>query len=117
MENKGWIKIWRHLLDKPVWLQSTPEQKVILFVLLIMVNNKKSTWVYNNKLCTVLPGQVLTSINTILSKCGKRVSVQNIRTSLVFFKKCEILTYETTKMGTLVTISNWRKYQHEKEGN
>lgn len=26
----GWIKVYRDLLDKPIWTGSTPEQKIVL---------------------------------------------------------------------------------------
>ncbi|MFS1351445.1 hypothetical protein ACLZX5_14425 [Enterococcus faecium] len=37
----GWIKIYRQLLEKPIWQESTPEQKVILITLLSMANHEK----------------------------------------------------------------------------
>ena len=32
----GWIVLHRKLLDKPIWFESTAEQKVILITLLLM---------------------------------------------------------------------------------
>ena len=39
----GWIKVHRDLLDKPIWIESTPEQKTILITLLMMVNHQKKS--------------------------------------------------------------------------
>lgn len=38
---QGWIKLHRELLDKPIWTESTPEQKTILITLLMMANHTK----------------------------------------------------------------------------
>ena len=38
----GWIRVHRELLDKPIWLNSTPEQKTILITLLLMANFKEN---------------------------------------------------------------------------
>ena len=48
MDN-GWIKLYRVLLDKYIWLRSTPEQKVILITLLLMANHEPHKWVWNKK--------------------------------------------------------------------
>ncbi|MCA5964224.1 hypothetical protein LC724_33295 [Blautia sp. RD014234] len=42
-DDKGWIKIHRELLDKPIWQLSTPEQKSILITLLLMANHREKS--------------------------------------------------------------------------
>ena len=41
---RGWIKLYRVLLDDPVWKLSTPEQKAILVTILLMVNHDPAEW-------------------------------------------------------------------------
>ncbi|WP_430618317.1 hypothetical protein [Enterococcus sp. DIV1054d] len=57
------------------------------------------------------PGQFVTSLESIRQKCGKGISLQNIRTAIKRFEKYEFLTNEVTKVNRLITIVNWEFYQ------
>jgi len=107
----GYIKLYRELLEKPIWLNSTPEQKTILIALLLMANHKSKSWEWKGEKFNVLPGQFVTSLNSIKKICGKGISGQNIRTCLNRFKKLQFLTNKSTKMGRVITIMNWDSYQ------
>lgn len=107
----GFILLHRCLLDKPIWFNSTPEQKTILITLLSMVTHKRMRWDWNGKVFDLQPGQVVTSLPKIVEKCGKGVSEQNVRTALARFKKLEFLTDESTAKGRLISIVNWQVYQ------
>lgn len=107
----GWIKIYRQLLEKPIWQESTPEQKVILITLLSMANHEKKEWEWQGKPYKTIPGRFITSLEKIKSKCGKGISVQNVRTALKRFEKYEFLTSESTNKNRLITIVNWEIYQ------
>jgi vacuolar-type H+-ATPase subunit I/STV1 len=110
---EGYIGLYRCLLNKPIWTQSTPEQKTILITLLLMVNHKNNEWIWQGEKCVCKPGQKVTSLESIQKKCGKGISVRNIRTALERFEKLEFLTNKSTKQGRLITILNWHLYQVE----
>lgn len=112
-ELEGWIKLHRELLEKPIWEGSTPEQKVILITLLTMANHKEKEWEFKGEKYKALPGQFVTSIDSIIKKSGKGISIQNVRTALKRFEKLEFLTDESTKQNRLVTIVNWGLYQQK----
>lgn len=107
----GWVAIYRDLLEKPIWLKSSPEQKTILITLLLMVNHKENEWEWQGKPYKVAPGQVITSLKSIVEKCGKGVSTQNVRTALRRFEKYGFLTDVSTNQNRLITIINWGHYQ------
>ena len=107
----GWVKLYRILLDKPIWRQSTPEQKVILITLLLMANHEPCEWEWRGKKFVVQPGQFVTSLPAIQERCGKGISIRNIRTALARFQKLEFLTDESSETGRLITILNWAQYQ------
>ncbi|ERI92130.1 hypothetical protein HMPREF1982_02671 [Clostridiales bacterium oral taxon 876 str. F0540] len=113
MQEQGWVKVFRTLLDKPIWLQSTPEQKTILITLLLMANHKDKEWEWNGDKFSVKPGQFITSLDGIVKKCGKGISIKNVRTGIDRFEKLEFLTNKSTKTGRLITIVNWGVYQNE----
>ena len=115
---EGWIKLHRCLFNKAIWQNSTPEQKVILITLLGMANHKGKEWEWKGKQFKAKPGMLVTSLDSICTRCGKGISVQNVRSALNKFEKYEFLTQEVTKTGRLITIVNWGIYQGViEEGN
>lgn len=115
---EGWFKLHRELMKKPIWLESTPEQKVILITLLSMANHRGKEWEWKGSSYKAEPGQFVTSLESIKDKCGKGISLQNVRTALKRFEKYEFLTNESTKQNRLITIVNWGIYQaREDESN
>jgi uncharacterized phage protein (TIGR02220 family) len=108
---RGWFKFYRELFEKPIWITSTPEQKTILMTLLGMANFKENEWEFKGQKYTIKPGQCITSLESIVDKCGKGVTLQNVRTALKRFEKYEFLTNESTNKNRLITIVNWEFYQ------
>jgi DNA replication protein DnaD len=108
----GWIKLYRCLLDDPIWQCSTNEQKVILITLLLMANHAEKKWQWNGMPYHCQPGQMITSLNSIQQKCGKHISHRNIRTALKRFETFGFLTNQSTKHNRLITICNWDIYQN-----
>jgi len=108
---QGYIKLYRELIGKPIWLNSTPEQKAVLITLLLMANHCGCNWEWKGEPFKVNPGQFVTSLEAVKKKGGKGISIQNIRSSLKRFKKLGFLTNKSTKSGRLITIVNWDSYQ------
>ena len=100
---------------KPIWLESTPEQKTILITLLTMANHTGKEWEWKGERYAAQPGQFITSLDSIAHKCGKGITVQNVRTALKRFEKYEFLTNESTNKNRLITIVNWGIYQDSEE--
>ncbi|TDM23476.1 DnaD domain protein [Macrococcoides canis] len=103
------------MLDKPIWKQSTPEQKTILITLLLMADHDGNEWEFEGKKYKTAPGQFVTSLPSIVEECGKGISIQNVRTALKRFEKLEFLTDKSTKANRLITINNWGLYQDTKK--
>ena len=112
MSNKGgWIKLYRELLEKPIWFESTPEQKTILITLLLMANHEGRQWEWQGQQYYAGPGQFVTSLAKIAEKAGPGISIKNVRTALARFEKYEFLANQSTKRNRLITINNWAFYQ------
>lgn len=103
-------------MDKPIWLNSTPEQINILFAILMLANHEGKEWEWKGKKFKVKSGQFITSSSKLAEKCGVGITRQNVRTALKRFEKLGFLTYESTKTGMLITIVNWGLYQGD-DGN
>lgn len=113
----GWISLHRKLLDKPIWKNSTPEQKVILITLLLLANHEDAEWDWGGKRFKVGKGEFVTSLESIRKSAGKQVSIQQIRTAIDRFKTMQFLTYKATKSGRIITILNYCKYQPTPNGD
>ena len=111
ISKSGYFLIWRELFIKPIWLNSTLEQQIILITLMSMANWKCNQWEWNGEKYNLKPGQFITSAKSIIESTSGNVSRQNVRTALVRFKKLEFLTIESTKQGSLITLTNWQDYQ------
>jgi hypothetical protein len=112
---QGWFKFHRILFEKPIWVTSTPEQKTILITLLGMANHKENEWEFKGEKFIVKSGQFITSLDSIVQKSGKGISIKNVRTALQRFEKYGFLTNESTNKNRLITIVNWGIYQGEDE--
>ena len=110
---QGWIKLHRELINKPIWIESSAEQKTILITLLLMANHDKKQWEWKGKKYEAKPGQFVTSLNSIAKRSGIGVSIQNVRTALKRFEKYGFLTNESTNKNRLITIVNWGVYQEK----
>lgn len=111
MVNGGWVKLYRELKSKSIWQLSSPEQKVVLITILLLANHEENKWEWKGEQFTCRPGQLITSLNSLVRECGDGVSIQNVRTALDRFEKLGFLTNVSTKTGRLITIVNWEKYQ------
>lgn len=107
----GYFKLWRELFTKPIWLNSTPEQKTIFVTLLAMANFSEKEWEWKGEKFKADRGEFVTSLDSIARNCGKGITIQNVRTALKRFENLGFITNESTKTGRLITIVNWEVYQ------
>jgi hypothetical protein len=110
---EGWVKLYRVLLDKPIWVQSTTEQKAVLITVLLMANHQEKEWIWKGERFKAKPGQFISSLENIAQKAG--VSIQNVRTAITKFEKLDFLTNVSTKTGRLITLVNWHVYQSKED--
>lgn len=108
---RGYIKLYRSLLDDSLWVGGTLEQKAVMITLLLMASHKQNEWIWQGQKFQVMPGQFITSLDGILKACGKGISIKNIRTVITNLEKHGFLANEPTKTGRLITIANWALYQ------
>lgn len=110
---QGWVKIYRELLDKPIWQLSTPGQKVVLITILMLASHTDKQWEWQGKPFVIKPGQFITSLASLADKAGKGVTSEIVKKALKRFVKYGFIVDNGTKTGRLITIVNWGKYQDE----
>ena len=58
----GYFKIHRELFDKPIWVNSTIEQQIILITLLSMANWQPTEQEVDGEIIKLNPGQFIASV-------------------------------------------------------
>lgn len=112
---EGFIRLYRSLLDDPIWFNSTPAQKSVLITLLCMVSWQPRQWDILGKPIMLQPGQCFTSLPQIAKKAGRGVTPEIVRKALIRFENLGFCTVKSTNRGRLITIVKWRFYQLDEE--
>ena len=109
MENKGWVKLFRSLLDWQ-WYKNT-NTKIVFIHLLLKVNYENKKW----QGVDIPRGSYITSYKHIAEELG--LTIQKVRSALTNLKSTHEITIKSTNKYTRITIENWEKYQGEEFEN
>ena len=111
MAEGNWIKLYRKMVDDPIFVNSTgPQVKVLLTVMFLAAWTPKKWDVLGHEF-TIQPGEVFISAYELARRAGDDVSRDVVRKALVRFEKIGFWTLKRTHRGVLIHIVNWRKYQ------
>lgn len=111
MAEGNWIKLYRKMIDDPIFVNSTgPQVKVLMTVMFLAAWTPKKWDVLGHEF-TIQPGEVFISTRDLADRAGDDVSRDVVRKALVRFEKLGFWTLKSTRKGTLIHIVNWRKYQ------
>jgi hypothetical protein len=113
--SKGWVKIHRCMLDKPIWTGTKPEHKAVLITILCLAGHSEKEWIWKGMKFRTQPGQFITSLESLSKASG--ATIRGVRTALARFEKLEFLTNESTKTGRLITVVNWEFYQSREDSS
>ena len=100
---EGWIKLHRKMLDWE-WFTDSKTLSVFLY-LLISANHVQKKW----RGVTIDKGQLVTSNAHICTATG--LTRQQVRTALDHLKLTREVTIQSTKLYSIVTITNYESYQ------
>lgn len=103
MDNNGYIKIFRSILEWEWW--DDPNTFRLFIYLLLNANWKESK--YHGEY--VSRGSLVVGLKSLSQTLG--MSVQSLRTSLSHLKSTGEITIKSTNKFSVVTIVNWEKYQ------
>lgn len=111
MAEGNWIKLYRKMVDDPIFVNSTgPQVKVLMTVMFLAAWTPKKWDVLGHEFI-IQPGDVFISTRDLADRAGDDVSREVVRKALVRFEKLGFWTLKRTREGTLIHIVNWRKYQ------
>lgn len=103
MNNSGWIKSYRSLLDWEWWEDQAVTR--LWLTILLSVNHDRQKW----RGRVIEAGQMVTSYASLSKKSG--LSIQSVRTSLNKLKSTGEITCKSTHQNTLITVVKWAEFQ------
>jgi len=111
MENKGWIKLYRALLDSPY--ANNPDYSWLWVYLLLRARHKEKTIMWNGKDLIIKEGQLITGRKELSMNSG--LTESKVYRILNYFEKEQQIEQQKTNKFTLITILNWSKYQSSEQ--
>lgn len=109
MNNDGYIKLFRRLLDWE-WYDHPPTKDVFIHCLL-SASHKETIWHGYQ----IMPGEFISSVNKISTKCG--LTTRQTRTALEHLEMSGEVTMSTTSKFTLFKVNNWSEFQSSDKQN
>lgn len=111
MARDGWVKLWRTILDNPLWMEKpfSKGQAWVDLLLLTNSNDNEDLDRYGN-IVKFERGKAYKSIVYLSERWGwGKPRVQRFLENL---EKAGMITVASrARYGTTITIENWRKYQ------
>ncbi len=107
---KGWIKLYRSITDCDFWNTKEPYDRRSAWVdILLTVNHEEKKIIFNNEVVTVERGQMVTSVRKLSEKW--KWSRDRVATFLRTLERTQMLTVNSNRYRTLLTVVNYDKFQ------
>ena len=104
---KGYIKLYRKLLDDPIYKNSKVFQ---LWVhILLSANHQETKILWNGEELVIHPGQLIMGRDKLAKNTGQ--TPQNIRTALNALKSTNKITIKSYSKFSVITVNKWEEYQ------
>ncbi|RYE54770.1 MAG: hypothetical protein EOP48_11605 [Sphingobacteriales bacterium] len=111
--DKGWIALYRKLLDSSLWKEES-EKHILIFIYLILKANHTPHKM--NEGLTIQRGQHLTNVREIMAAMNNRYSYDQIVGCLKdLHRKGYIVKRRQGSRMQLITVRNYEKYQNRTE--
>lgn len=110
-KNKGYIKLYRDIMDSDIWDNKEPFDKRSAWIdLIMMANHADNEIIVGNHSLTIKRGQAFTSIRKLAVRWhwGTKRTLAYIR----LLEECGMVYRYVLFRGTLLTLINYGKYQN-----
>lgn len=105
----GWIKLHRDIQNHWIWSDKPFDKRSAWIDMIMMANHKDNKFVLGNELIDVKKGQFITSELKLMERWGW--SKSKVRSFLSLLEKDNMITKETDKKKTTITIVNYCIWQ------
>jgi len=107
MDNQGWIKIHRKIIDTSFFKK--PMVLAFFLYCVIKANHQDNKFIWNSEEITIKRGSFVSGLKVMSKESG--ISIQSIRTALVILKSTQTLTIKSTTKFSVITICRYDDYQ------
>ncbi|MEW6711451.1 MAG: hypothetical protein AB1403_16625 [Candidatus Riflebacteria bacterium] len=112
--HRGYVSVWRKILENPA-IMKDPDHLAVWMFLLLNATHKEIRKSFDGRIIALKPGQLITGRNKISSKSGvHRSKVERI---LKTFENEQQIEQQTCFRGRLITVVSWNKYQQNEQQN
>ena len=112
MENNGYVKIYRKLLDNPIICKDSDYFSVWIYLLLNATHTEYDT-IFKNERITLKSGQLITGRRVIAEKLN--IDENKVQRILKMFEKQHQIEQQTRTKNRVISILNWNEYQGERQ--
>lgn len=104
----GYIKLYRKLLDNPIVCKD-PDHLAVWIYLLLNATHKQKKMMFEGKVITLNPGQLITGRKSISTQI--KVSESKVQRVLKLLESEQQIEQQTTPRNRLITVVSWQEYQ------
>ena len=108
---EGWIKLYRKLIENPIFLK--PELLQLFIYCLLKANHEAQKLIFNGQEIEIKPGQFITGRN-IIAKELKQNPITTYK-RLKILENLQILNIKSNNKFSVVTVVNYGLYQSEEK--
>ena len=114
-EDKGWLRLYRSLMDNPFWTEEPFTIGQAWVDLLMLANYSDTERFFRGQYQKVERGQIVTSDRYLAERWGW--SRDRVRRTIKKLENAKMLTTNRSSNNTTITIENWAKYQEPRSTN
>lgn len=112
-QTTGHVRIHRKLQGHPIWTQLSPAVLKVFMYFVMQANWKPSSWYDGHTQISLPPGSFITSYGKV--RLDTHLTTQQIRDAFAHLESLQIATYRRTHRYTIVTVSNYSRYQFSED--
>ena len=112
MEQGGWIKLYRRMLDNPICCRDADYFSVWIYLLLNAVH-KDTSIIFQGKKVVLKPGQLVTGRQAIAKKF--KIAESKVQRILIELTNEKQIQQETSSRSRIITVLGWESYQSMRE--
>ena len=112
---QGWIKLHRKLLENPIF--NDPHLLKLWIYCLLKATHKERKQIVGKQIVELKPGQFVTGRFALAEEYNRGVKPKDIVSDrtlwrwIKFLEECEFLSIKSTTKYSVITITNWDRYQ------
>ncbi len=110
--NRGYVRVWRKIEDSGI--MENPEVCRLFLHLLLQAASRPRGMLVGGKPVRLEPGQAIVGRKMLAVKL--RTTEGKIRTCLATLQNMGIISQRATNRFTLISLTNWSRYQSDPEG-